>query len=52
MRARALPLLAVVPLILPGDLPPAARVPCVIAIELQVRAPLRWGAFEWHLVMG
>ena len=52
MRARSWPLLAVVPLMLPGDLPPVSRAPCAIAIELQVRAPLRWGAFEWHLVMG
>ena len=29
-----------------------SRAPCAIAIELQVRAPLRWGVFEWHLVMG
>jgi hypothetical protein len=52
MRAPALPLLAVIPLMLPGDLPPVSRAPCAIAIELQVRAPLRWGVFEWHVVMG
>ena len=52
MRTRALPLFAVVPLMLPGDMPSVPRAPCAIAIELQVRAPLRWGAFEWHLVMG
>jgi hypothetical protein len=52
MRTRALPLLAVVPLMLPGELPPVSRAACAIAIELQVRAPLRWGTFEWHLVMG
>ena len=52
MRTRALPLLAVIPLMLPGDLPPVSRAPCAIAIELQVRAPLRWGVFEWHVVHG
>jgi hypothetical protein len=52
MRTRTLPLLAVVPLMLPGDMPSVSRTPCAIAVELQVRAPLRWGAFEWHLVMG
>jgi hypothetical protein len=52
MRMCAWPLLAVVPLVTPYDLPPAAWAPCSIAIELEVRAPLRWGAFEWRLVMG
>ena len=51
MRLCALPLLAVVPLVTPQDRP-VTRAPCAIAIELHVRAPLRWGAFEWHVVMG
>jgi hypothetical protein len=51
MRVCALPLLAVVPLMTPQELP-VTPAPCAIGIELEVRAPLPWGAFEWRVVMG
>jgi hypothetical protein len=52
MRALALSLVAVVPLMTDETprSPPIA--PCALAIELHVRAPLTVGVLEWHVITG
>jgi hypothetical protein len=52
MRTCALPMLAVIPLMALEDPIPERPVPCAIALELQVRAPLRWGTVEWQILVG
>jgi hypothetical protein len=49
MRVWGSSLLALLPLLPPADLTPKAA-PCAVAIELEVKAPLEWGALEWHLL--
>lgn len=52
MRAWGWSLLAVLPWTTPAEtplLPLRPATPCVVAIEMHVRAPLKWGGFEWHL---
>jgi hypothetical protein len=52
MRALALSLAAVVPL-MTDDTPRSAPIaPCALAIELHVRAPLTMGVVEWHVIAG
>jgi hypothetical protein len=49
MRVWGSSLLAVLPFLPPADLTPQAA-PCGVAIELEVKAPLQWGALEWRLL--
>ena len=42
-------MLAVVPLWSPVA-PPSPSPSCEVAIELHLKAPLTWGALEWHLL--
>jgi hypothetical protein len=50
MKAWELPLLAVIPLVSPDDAPPPRHPPCAIAVAIDVRATLVWGAVEWHIL--
>jgi hypothetical protein len=53
MRTCALPMLALVPFMtLDEDPSPVAQVPCSIALEVQVRAPLVWGTVQWQILIG
>jgi hypothetical protein len=52
MRAWTSSLLAVLPWLPPANLPRAPSVPCVLAVDVQVRAHLQWGSLEWHLFTG
>ena len=44
--------LALLPLAVVQPKPAVHAVPCAIAVDLDVRTPLRWGASEWRLMMG
>jgi hypothetical protein len=49
MRAWGWSLLAVLPLTGQTVSPLMPAAPCAVGIEVEVTAPLRWGAFEWRL---
>jgi hypothetical protein len=52
MRTCALPMLALLPWMALDDALPERRVPCAMALDLQVRAALRWGTIEWQVLIG
>ena len=52
MRTCALPMLAVIPWMALDERLPERPAPCAVALEVQVRAPLRWGTVEWQVLIG